>query len=198
MAPLQSVVEAVKQHAGVEFGVSNQLLEQMATRLCSSDFKGVYSADYLPPKLAALARGILIVNLGTRRGVRTSLPVGHFITIILLPSTVLYLDSYGLPCKQPHVQTFLRLCRRDIQYNEKKIQDLSSNYCGFYALLFACYFDRMNWGKISKDFKLHFSDKNLKQNDKLCDEYLKIIAYKLYSMIFIIRRFNQLAHLVRI
>lgn len=171
----QAVVEGVARHAVPGVGITNMVLERLCHRMCSSEFKGVYSADYIPKKLAARPRFVIVINLGRRRGQRGILPTGHFVTLAAFPSHIIYVDSFGLPPMQPDVITFLNLCNREVRVNWRKIQDLSSAYCGFYALLFACYFDRIFWRK--KNPKLRFGRTRLKKNDQLCLSYLKEMLY---------------------
>lgn len=157
----------VKANVSKEGGISNETVARFCGSLCGKDFKGVFSADYIPRRLAARGRFIVVVNLGTRRGVRGKLPMGHFITIAADPSKVLYVDPYGLPNVEPNVERFLRLCRRPVEFNLRQIQDTESVYCGLYAVLFSLYFDK------KPDFKLRFRKRNLRKNDKLCVEYLR-------------------------
>jgi hypothetical protein len=171
----EEIANRIKAHVSPTKGITNDVLEKFCKKLCSSDFKGVYSADYLPAKLAGRARFILIVNLGLRRGIRKNLPVGHFVTIVAKPASVYYIDSFGLPSTVPHVNRFLTLCKRKIHFNLRQLQDFNSMNCGFYAMLFSYFMDRQNWGK--KTFALKFNEKKLKENDKLCMRYLNKLVY---------------------
>lgn len=143
--------------------------------VCSSDFKGVFSADCIPHNLAAISRFIIVINLGTRKGVRGKLPVGHFVTLVASPTSLIYIDPFGLPNMQPDINIFLQLCKRkNVYVNLRQIQHFNSVYCGFYAILFACYFDKQYHSK-KKLFSLHFKNSNLYKNDSLCVEYLRRI-----------------------
>lgn len=164
------VAKRVREHAVPRLGVTNRVLRNFCTRLCSDLFKGVFSADCIPPSLAARAHFIIIVNLSQKRGPS----VGHFITIAASPSSVQYIDPYGLPCWQPDILSFLHSCKRKIRLNLRQVQSFKSSYCGLYALLFACYLDRKRWK--GNKFKLVFERKKLRENDKLCVAYLKKIV----------------------
>lgn len=177
------MLAGLDRHIDYGAGISNTLLERLGRMGCSSDFKGVYSADYIPQKqLARVPRFLMIVNLGERRGKRGTLPVGHFVSICAEPSKIKYLDPYGLRCYQPKVVKFLKLCNRPVVENKTQVQDLSSVYCGFFCLLFVMYEDLCNGDAAQKpDFKVKFykrSDK-LKQNDILCMRYLKRLNARL-------------------
>ena len=148
-------------------GLSNGLVQRFCKLACSSDFKGVYSADYLPPKLPALSNFIVVVNLGVRKGVRYKLPAGHFVTIYATPARIYYVDPYGIPSVEPHVNQFLERCGRPVVCNLRQIQDFGSVYCGLYAVLFACYVDKR------PNFRLLFERRRLLENDKLCLDYLQ-------------------------
>ena len=166
-AALKKIRDDARRHVSRKRGVSNTFLNRLC-RLAATgpSFYGVHSADYIPPRLGARARFIFIVNLGTRRGVRGRLPVGHFVAVVGFSDSVLYLDSYGLPCVQRNVLEFLRTCRRPVYFNRLQIQSYDSAHCGFYAALFALYFD----GEYK--FRMRFDKKRLFDNDKKCFAYL--------------------------
>lgn len=157
----------MRVNVSAKSGVSNVFLDRFTRLVCSTNFKGVYSADYIPAGLAALTRFTLIVNLGERRGVRGPLEVGHFVTIVGLPDKMLYVDSFGLPSLQRHVDLFLKNCGRKVVCNERQLQQFDSVMCGLYAAMFAAYFDQ------ERPFPLKFDRERLERNDKLCVSYLR-------------------------
>ncbi len=150
-------------------GMSNGVIRRYCRLVCGPDFKGVFSADCIPPYIAYLRDFIIIVNLGRRRdkNKRGQLPVGHFVTIVGRLKKINYIDPYGLPPLVPEVVDFLRSCGRKISYNLKQIQHLDSVYCGLFSILYAIYMD--NKTKI----KLKFYKRNLMRNDKLCVKYIE-------------------------
>ena len=164
--PSSAIAKAARNHVIPRLGITNELLYRLCKQLLSKDFYGVFSADDIPNNLAAYNSFIIIVNIATKKSTRA----GHFVTIVGNSSTINYIDSYGLPCLQPHIKSFLALCYRKICYNTRQIQSFNSKYCGLYALLFACYFDKEN--NEGNDFQLLFHNNRLKQNDKLCSTYL--------------------------
>lgn len=174
MKPPAKVAKRLRANVSRNSGISNETLERFCFRKCSDNFKGVFSADYIPNYLAAMTRFILIANLGTRRGIRTHLPVGHFVTIVAFPNAMLYIDSYGLPSVEPHVNQFLKYCRRDVWFNLRPIQRFNSNFCALYAMLFTCFIDKIVFCQTrSRLTKLQFKNHNLRKNDDLCLLYLK-------------------------
>lgn len=172
---VEKLFQQVDDHVRPGSGLSNEIVESFCRLRSSKDFVGVYSADYIPDKLAARGTFILAVNLGKRRGERKKLPVGHFVVISARPSMLYYLDPYGMPCMQENVQRFLRLCRRPVEYNLKQIQHLDSAYCGLYAVLFVLCFDKASGGRDTFKWKR----KRIIENDQLCVRYLrKILSRK--------------------
>jgi hypothetical protein len=171
MSVMTKLTRRVNSNVQASSGLTNTTVDKFCRLVCSSDFKGVYSADYIPLKMAARTTFIIVVNLGLRKGVRTELPLGHFVTLVATASDIYYIDPYGFPSAVPHVNRFLRLCRRNVCFNFKQIQHFKSVYCGMYAILFACYMDKAN--NQGNKFKLKFKSKNLLQNDNLCVKYMR-------------------------
>lgn len=167
--------ERLKWNVRKKEGITNRVIDNFCRMACSSDFKGVYSADAIPEnKLIIRGNFIIIVNLGKRREYlrqRRRLPVGHFVAIIARPDVIYYLDPYGLPSLEPLVTTFLQSCKRPVVHNSRQVQHLDSVYCGLYAMLFATYFDK------DAPFTMDFKKKQLFENDDLCVSYL----HRLYS-----------------
>lgn len=168
-ARMDRLLRRVRSNVKANVGMSNDAVEGLCRQLCSDSFMGVYSADKIPSnKLAKLDNFIIVVNLGT-----SDMPVGHFVTLSADPSdksVVSYMDSFALPCFQPHVRDFVRKCGREVRLaNKRRIQAVSSVYCGLYASLFAVYQDR------KPDFELEFSRKDYESNDDRCVKYLRKI-----------------------
>lgn len=164
---ISDLVHRTTLNISSDSGVSNVFVNRFTRLICGSNFKGVYSADYIPDRLTIFPRFIIIVNLGERRGVRGVLPVGHFVTIVASPDKILYIDPFGLPPLQRHVNRFLKNCRRKVFSNDKRIQHPESIMCGLFAAMFASYNDQ------NKPFIMRFSETRLKNNDKLCLSYLR-------------------------
>lgn len=165
---LRQLGNRVRVHVSPERGITNDFVARYCKKLCNDDFLGVYSADCLPVRFARHHRFTTIVNLGEVKGVRGSLPVGHFVTLVGSPGKVRYIDPYGLPVVQRHVKHFLEQTARPVTANTTQIQDFASIACGLYAILFAKYFEEE-----PAKFKLNFLKRDLKKNDKLCVEYIR-------------------------
>lgn len=168
LTSLQLLNKRIKEHVKEKGGISNEFIYNVCQMCCSSDFKGVFSADCIPPKLAGRGRFFIIVNLGERKGKNK--------TKAAYPNVVYYLDSYGFPCVQRYVVKFLLNCRRPMRWNSRQIQDFKSQFCGMYAILFTIYLDRSFGNRGTKPgFNMRFRNKNLIHNDSLCMQYLRRI-----------------------
>ena len=141
--------------------------DNLARLACGDEYAGVYSSDKIPARrLAKKPRFIVIVNLGSSRN-----PNGHFVTLVGRPSTVLYLDPYGLPSVVESVNKFLEACGRKVENDFGQVQRFSSKYCGLYALLFAAYHSRKKPPQ-----ELVFDGDDLEKNDRLCMKYLSLLS----------------------
>lgn len=172
---LDRMSRRARVHVTSNGGLTNEWVNNFCKTACYSGFYGVYSADYIPPRLHVRRTFIIIVNLGQRRGVRGEMPVGHFVTISGEPDRVTYIDPYGLPCEQVHVRRFLNQCRRPIVYNSRQIQDFNSVYCGMYAILFTLYIGK-RFG-VRSLFQMRFFRADLLRNDDLCVKYIRRLLY---------------------
>lgn len=138
-----------------ELQVQNYMLKNAKIKL---HFKGVYSSDLLPWRLAK--KGIYVVNTDP-----STEPGSHWVvlsTFDLHKNIVDYFDSYGKTPIQEVLELLLRngfFCR----YNTKILQSSTSNVCGNYCIFFA-YF--MSYGYSMKEFVALFSD-NVQRNDFL-------------------------------
>lgn len=105
---------------------------------------------------------------------KSSLPPdsGHFVFIHLKPRLVFYADSFGLPCYQEDVRTFLAAaCEKrdaDLTFTERTLQDPLSMACGLYAAL------RVLTAQAGRDFgRYEWKMRRLKDNDDLCIQYIR-------------------------
>lgn len=154
-------------HVKKGVGMSNTLLARFCTMTCGDDFSGVFSADRIPPRLAARNNFLVVVNLA-----RSGEVEGHFVTVAANQSEVLYLDPYAMPCYVGEVVEFLARCGRPVRALPHQIQDFNSVRCAMYALLFCLYLH------LDRPFKLRFNTVRLVENDKKCKDYLR----RLFSM----------------
>jgi hypothetical protein len=145
-------------------GITNKYIESILLEQCSDNFKGVFSSDNVPHHLAATNQFSIICNLS-----KENEKGSHFISIIAFEDYVFYIDSFGLPCYESSLKKFLSKTSRPIFFNTVQIQDFSSNFCGFYCMLFVLYFN----ARVKK--KMTFSN-NLSLNDSICVNYIKTLV----------------------
>lgn len=136
-----------------EFGITNIFIDSFLRENCMH-FIGVFAPDTLPKTVKR--KGSLVCNLSD-----SSMIGSHFITIILQPERVLYIDSFGTKCENNQISLFMKSFRRPIFYNVNMIQDIGSHFCGFFCILFCMYYDK------KRLYALRFYQ-DLKKNDALC------------------------------
>lgn len=136
------------------FGLSNIYIDDQLRPECSK-YLGIYSSDNIPQHLS-IKLGTLIANLSPEGTLGS-----HFITIILLPSKILYIDSLGQKCKNVNICNFMNSCEKPVYYQSECMQDSESSYCGFYAMLVVTTYE------LTSRWKNPFK-KNCKTNDFRC------------------------------
>ena len=136
-----------------DLGVTSTYIDSFLNTECSN-FLGVYSPDTLPQNLKS--KGTLVCNLSN-----SNLIGSHFITIVVQPQSITYIDSYGVPSENPLINAFMQRLDRPIRYNSTMIQSLASAFCGFFCILFCLYFDK----KRSTPLRFYA---DLAKNDVLC------------------------------
>ena len=166
----------VRSHVIPNRGISNTLVDRLCTRVCrGGHYVGCYAADRLPMGLTQKAVFIVIANLGpslfARKRDNLTMRGGHFVTIVATTDQVRYIDPFGIPSISPYVETFLTTCNRPINVNLRQIQSFDSPFCGFYAILFAAFFDE-KFSNNSKRRLQFFEHPHLEKNDALCEAYL--------------------------
>ena len=177
-AAVRKLHALIAQNVDPRRGMTNTFVDHICRELCSPLYRGLYPADKLPTaRLAKQEQFIIVVNLAT-----SQMLDGHFVMIYAQPEYVLYVDSFGMPCVQPLVRSFLAECRRSVMYNAKQLQRPDSMYCAFYCILFCTYFNRQGGGgggeredRRPKLFKLHFTPRPSFRNDELCKKYLSLL-----------------------
>lgn len=167
-------------------GISNHAIETVLRGTCR-DFRGVFSSNTIPSCLLQHRdrwnRFSIVCNLS-----EVNEPGTHFVSIIAFPSFVLYLDSLGQPCTVTSIVEFLRQLKKPVFYNTRQIQDVSSDFCGLYCILFVLHFnhrdDSIDDPSLSTAFK--WKTRHLLLNDLICAkklrELLNKVDGKLYSL----------------
>lgn len=175
---VRAVSALVSKHADRR-GMTKSLLDSICRTLCPNLYKGLYNASDIPIATLQNFKSFTIILFLTSKdlGVSASTNVGHFVTVHATPSTILYIDPYGLPpCFHPHVAKFLHAKKkRVVLVNRKQVQHVNSTHCGLFAVLYAVYFDDPSR---EKRFALRFPRKATPNNDKLCKRYLNEMLKK--------------------
>jgi hypothetical protein len=141
--------------------MNSKQLENYFTNHDKSQFIGVFSSDNLPSQLHYPAG--LIVNTAPSTN-----PGDHWIAIYISEKKDgFYFDSFGRPPSVPSIVTFLRRNCRNIDYNKKQIQHLSSIKCGQFSAIYIKF--RIS-GKSSESF-LKLFNMNLILNEKIINSY---------------------------
>lgn len=142
--------------------ISNISIDEILT-VCPT-FCGTFSANNAPPILHNREYFSIVCNL-SNEGEKGS----HFVTIIAFPSYVYYIDSFGKP-SMGGVNSFLSRLNRPVFFNTKKIQDVTSNSCGLYSILFVLFFNASK--KFRRKNPLTFSN-DLSKNEQYLLVYVK-------------------------
>lgn len=83
---------------------------------------------------------------------------------------VTYFDSFGFPCTNKDILSFIFSVNNKYEYNSNQIQSFDSNYCGMYCLAFVMYHDS---NKKFINFLKMFNSDNLFKNDNIVVNYIK-------------------------
>ena len=147
--------------------LTNFNLEEMAQEY-DLDLIGVFSKDKIPTKRIA---GDYIINLQDYEDGGGT----HWVAFKIFDNKkCCYFDPFGFGCPVD-VKEFLTPFR-PISYNNRVIQDLKSELCGYFCLAFLKYFKDFNSKndvyEAYDDFLNSFST-NTKTNDKIVMEMLK-------------------------
>ena len=158
----KKISKEISEHVDAEIGVTNEILDEFAKKLCPRLYRGLFNLTDLK-NLNICAPFTIILNVGF-----------HFVCVHTRGKRLLYVDSYGLRCRNKVVCKFLSGFKIPIVFNKVRLQSPKSKHCGMYALLFAAYLDFPK-----KPFKLKFHTRAAgKKNDELCMVYLdKLVSH---------------------
>lgn len=143
-------------------GLTNDFLEKITSKLIPN-FLGVYSANEVVSRKNNKSFSV-IFNTG-----RLGTAGIHFVSLFVTKNILYYFDSFGDQHIQQDIAKFIHKLNRKCVMLCEPIQDLSSNFCGLYALAF------LLWKKKNKSLKTFyslFSESNLKLNDKIVTDYI--------------------------
>ena len=140
--------------------LTNIEIETYLNTLNCKYFKGVFSADNIPNLKPPFS---IIVNLSKYNEIGS-----HFVTILADKKCICYIDTFGISCFINSIYQFLHSFELNIFYNISTIQNIQSQGCGYYCILFVLYYENI----IKNPIQWNLKHTNL--NDKLCLYYLKI------------------------
>lgn len=140
---------------------TNIYLDKLLNPICQN-YGGCFSCDTIPIIKAPIN---FIVNLSKEREIGT-----HFIALIIKEQSIFYFDSFGLPCTNEDILTYMGKLSRQVFYNKLKVQDISSKMCGYYCALIVLRNDSAC--QLKGDLSFYTDSKLLHLNDKLCTDYI--------------------------
>lgn len=154
-----------------EEGVTNLFILDFLVPKCVS-YRGVFSANNLDKRLQKTNEPFTITcNLSPNDSAGS-----HFVTIVHLGDSVLYVDSLGIPCLIEEIRQFLDGFDKPVLFNDTAIQNPKSAYCGMYAILFSLHFDRLFTAGVQAVMQLTFEvdgdEETLFKNDDRCISYI--------------------------
>jgi hypothetical protein len=148
--------------------LSNFDIEDMA-KDADLDLIGVFSKDQMPKERVAGCYIINLQNSGDGDGT-------HWICCkIFANGKACYFDSFGMPMPI-EINSFL-MKLKPVATNNREIQDLKSDKCGYFCLAFCYYFNNFDPYKADvfnayQKLLDHYAQ-DTKQNDKIVDELIK-------------------------
>ena len=128
-------------------------------------FKGVFAFNELPKTVDLPSSYIFNTDVNSKPG-------QHWISIFFnSKGKSEFFDSYGLPPETFGFANFLK--EKSISYSsiKKPIQSISSEYCGFYCILFILFRSR----NYSLNYFLTFFTSDTNINDRLIKELINFI-----------------------
>lgn len=167
----------ISSSVGKQIGMTNDIVHQICNDICNQEtknrFRGVFPVDKIPFHFFSNVPYFnIIVNLAEIKKKELN---GHFVTIICTPNASLYIDPFGLAISSSKIKNFLAQCKRPVYYNIKTIQNITSPYCGMYAILFCVFFN-----KDDRKTRIRFSTTQYEINDKLCVKYLRRLIHEIH------------------
>ena len=139
-------------------GISNRFIDQVLTPT-SITYRGTYSSDFLPRHNYKHMPASLVINLS-----RHTEKNGHFVSIYEDKNNLIYFDPLGLHPFIPAICHFIERSGKNVRYNYTPVQSAASEYCGFFAMCFILWCEKVNDNM--KDFISMFEN-NLVNNDSL-------------------------------
>ena len=134
---------------------SNQIRCLMRGDSC---FLGCFPMDKLPPIPRSFPKTMIVNTHNSNQ------PGEHWLALLLTRDKCYYFDSFGVGIDSEHIKDFLKCKYSIVTYSNECIQDISSNKCGQFCMLFV----KNVKSKKSYDYFLsQFNLINLKLNDNI-------------------------------
>lgn len=137
---------------------NNGYIERTGCKLLKT-FIGCFPADLQPTTRKSNFGIIFNLSKHNEEG-------SHYVAIYKNKTSLIYFDSFGTPPENKLIIKFLKKhqLNRKISYNQIKIQDDSSSFCGIFCLSFLL----SQENNVSLDnFLSFFHPSNLKKNDEI-------------------------------
>ena len=144
--------------------VSNIYLNNIGKYL--NNYQGTFSCNTLnkPHKNKALSTYIFNLSKINEKG-------SHLVAVSLKNNNVVYFDSFGLPCTNKDILSFIYSINKKYKYNSMQIQHLNSNYCGLYCMAFIMHQDK-DEQKFENFLQMFNHSKNKLKNDDIVVKYI--------------------------
>ena len=124
-------------------------------------FIGVFPRDLLPTKINYPSSFIVNTDNSNKRG-------EHWLAIYVDGHRKLdFFDPMGLPPVFYGLDGYINNIADSYQFNKMQFQNIFSDYCGFYCLLFIFIKSR------NKNFNFKLFTKNFKKNDQIISKLIK-------------------------
>ena len=156
-------------------GLSNEYVEKLMYKLTINPhkFKGVKPCDIflneVKSKKQLLCKGCsFIINMSSSNN-----PGSHFVSIFILSDNEAeYFDSFGLPSFDSNINNAFREANLSVLEFETSIQDISSQFCGFYCIAY------LIWRELGLE-KTRFAQL-FNTNSKIVNDTIVLELLKLY------------------
>lgn len=182
----------LRQHVVEKEGITVELVDAFCRAICRRDdvrgsqtpsrYQGTWDAFAFPMSLIDRDYANFILFISPEREMlglshwKSPLPAGHFVTFIVRPEEVLYIDPTGTNTTKFHIvkliENIVQHTKKTLRAQHKRIQGVNSAHCALYAILYCVYYNEDD-----RTMTLKFTDDPAK-NDKLCVQYLKKLIDK--------------------
>ena len=136
------------------------------------NYQGTFSCDNIKKPNFRSTIETYIINL-SKLGKKGS----HLVALQLNHKNkkIIYFDSFGLPCSNKDILSFISKVNSEYKYNTKQIQHFKSFHCGMYCLAFVMFND--NKTNLLNFLKM-FKSVNLFQNNNIVINYISLKYWK--------------------